>query len=62
MTRLRTIPKAVAELKAKDPNTSVSNHALRRWILDGHIPCIKVGKNYVVSMDAIETFMSKAEF
>lgn len=57
MARMRSLPKAVEELKAKDPETCVSICVLRRWVKSGTVPSVKTGKNFLVNLDALEAFM-----
>lgn len=58
MARMRSIPKAVEEIRAKDPETCISMCVLRRWVKEGKVPSRKTGKNYLVNVDALETYMS----
>lgn len=61
MATMRTVPKAVAEIKAKDPCACLSASTLRRWVKEGKLHSVKVGKNYLVSMEAVEEFLSGAQ-
>lgn len=56
MATLRTIPQAVAEYKARDPRTVLSETRLRRLIKRGEIPHRKFGKNFVVSMESLDQY------
>lgn len=58
MPMMRTPPKAVEEIKKKDPSSSITLAALRRWIKSGDIPSVKVGRNALVDMDKLEAFLS----
>ena len=58
MARIRTLPRAVAECREKDPSTCVTLNALRQWVRQGVIPSTRAGKNYLVDMDKLETFLS----
>lgn len=58
MARIRTIPKAVEEIKAKDPGTCITLNALRQWVRQGLVPSAKAGKNSLVDMDNLEAFLS----
>lgn len=58
MARIRTLPKAVEECKAKDPHTCVTLNALRQWVRQGLVPSTKAGKNFLVDMDKLEAFLS----
>jgi len=58
MSRMRTIEKAAAELKAADPETALSEYMLRRLILSGQIPSVKPGGKYLVNMDVLERYLN----
>ena len=58
MARIRTIPKAVEEIKEKDPGTSVSLTALRRWVKEGKIRHFDGGKSPLVDLDEVERMVS----
>lgn len=60
MARMRSIPKAVEEIRKKDPETCVSESVLRRWVKSGTIPSVKTGKNFLVNLDALEAYMECA--
>lgn len=49
--RLRTIPKAIEEIKAIDPNTCFTTTALRRMIANGEIPVIHIASKRLVNLD-----------
>ena len=58
MAKMRSIPKAVEEIREKDPATCISVCVLRRWVKEGKVPSRKTGKNYLVNMDALEAYMA----
>ena len=58
MAKMRSIPKAVEEIRAKDPETCISLCVLRRRVKEGKVPSRKTGKNYLVNMDALEAYMA----
>ncbi len=58
MTKLRTIDKAVDELKKADPDTALTVWALRQLVKNGAIPVLKVGNKQLVSMEAVENFVA----
>ena len=62
MARIRTIPKAVEEIKEKDPGTSVSLTALRRWVKEGKIRHFDGGKSPLVDLDEVERMVSGAAY
>lgn len=54
MPRIRTIPKAVEEIRAADPNTSISYQRLLRWVRDNKIRSFDGGKCRLVDLDEVE--------
>ena len=55
--RIRTLPQAVKEMRAADPDTCVTLNALRCWVKSGAIPSTKAGKNFLVDMDALNQYI-----
>lgn len=60
MARIRTMPKAVDELREADPNTVVTYPRLRRWVKEGRIRSFDGGKSPLVDLDEIERLVSNA--
>lgn len=58
MVRMRSIPKAVAEIRVKDPETNITAGILRRWVKEGKLPMIKTGKNFLVNMELLENYLA----
>ena len=59
MVRIRTIPKAVAEIKAQDPGSYINARLLRRWLKDGTIKPVKGSYTYtLVNLDELERFLA----
>lgn len=54
MSRIRTIPKAVEEMKKKDPNTCITLSAMRRWVKQGKVKSFDGGKIRLVDLDEVE--------
>lgn len=54
---VRTIDKAIEELRKKDPDTPVTAYTLRRWIKSGVIPSVKSGNKYLVNMEILENYL-----
>ena len=59
MVRMRTIRQCVAELRTIDPNTAITASALRRWVREGEINVVQVGSKQLVSLEAVELYISK---
>lgn len=56
--RVRTVPKAVKEIKAADPNSFVNEKMLREFIKAGYIKRIECGyKYFLVDLDELERFL-----
>ena len=53
LPRMRTIKKAIAEIRANDPETSFSETRLRKLINSGVIPALKDGQRYLVDMNVL---------
>lgn len=53
LPRMRTIKKAMAEIRAGDPDTSFSETRLRKLINCGIIPALKDGQRYLVDMNVL---------
>lgn len=59
MVRIRTIPKAVAEIKAQDPGSYINERLLRRWLKDGTIKPVNGSYAYtLVNLDELERFLA----
>ena len=54
MASIRTIPKAVEAIKAKDPETCLTEYMLRKWIRTGKIKTFNEGTFYLVDLDELE--------
>lgn len=62
MVRVRTIPKAVKEIKEKDPGSYINERLLRRWIKDGIIKPINGSYTYtLINLDELERVLEGAE-
>lgn len=60
MLHTRTIKEAAAYFKAADPNTCLTETAIRTLILTGKVPSAKVGKKYLITLEALEAFLQGA--
>ena len=57
--KLRTIPQAFEEIRAKDPDTAMSVSLLRRLVSSGEIPSVPNGKHPLVNISVVEKYMSE---
>lgn len=51
--RMRTVSKAVAELKKLDPDTDFTERALRRMIAKKEIPTVLIGNKNLINLDLL---------
>lgn len=51
--RIRSFSKAIEEIKAEDPNTSLSLHGLKTLAENGQISTVKVGNRTYVEMNQL---------
>ena len=59
MRRMRTIPQAAAWAKETDPQTALTQTALRRLVLTGEIPHVAVGKKRLVALEDLESYLEQ---
>ena len=55
---VRTIKGVVDELHKDDPDTSVTEYALRSWIKSGALPSVKSGNKYLLDMEVVRKFLA----
>ena len=55
--KIRTIAKAIEEIKRIDPETAITARFIKEGIANGKIPIIKVGNKVLVNMESIYTFL-----
>lgn len=58
MVRVRSIQETYQMLKADDPESHVTTSMLRRWVADGTLPCIRVGRKILLNFDTVLAFLS----
>lgn len=58
MVHTRTIKQAAEWFKEQDPNTCLSETAIRALVRSGKVPCGMVGKKYLVTIEALEEYLS----
>lgn len=51
--RMRTAAKIVAELKAMDPNSEVSEHYIRQLVKKGIVPVTWAGSKALINLDDV---------
>ena len=58
LPRMRTIPETIKLLREYDPETCLTETALRRMVLTNQIPYTRVGKKYLINVDALIRYLS----
>ena len=61
MLHKRTIREAAAWFKSQDPQTCLTETAIRTLLRSGRVPCVRVGKKYLVTIEALEAYLSGDE-
>ena len=57
MSRMRTIEQAATHFKACDPATALTKTAIRRLVISGELPCVRVGQKYLLDLDVLEAYL-----
>lgn len=55
--RMRTIREASEHITAVDPETALTQTALRRLVKTGAIPSVRIGTKYLVALEAVEEYL-----
>ena len=53
LPRMRTIAETIRLLREQDPDTCLTETALRRMVITGEIPSVRVGKKYLIDIDHV---------
>lgn len=61
MLHTRTIREAAVWFKSQDPHTCLTETAIRTLLRSGRVPCVRVGKKYLVTIEALEAYLSGGE-
>ena len=54
---MRGIKQSITELKQNDPETALTEKALRRLVLTGAIPSVRIGTKYLINMDVLNNYL-----
>ena len=57
MVRARTIREAAVFFREKDPQTCLTETAIRTLLRTGVVPSVRVGKKYLVTVEALESYL-----
>lgn len=55
--RMRTAPKIVAEIKALDPGSEVTEHYIRQLVKAGTVPVVWAGSKALINLDDVLTLL-----
>ena len=58
MLHTRTIREAAVWFKSQDPQTCLTETAIRTLVRGGKVPSVKVGKKYLVTLEALEAYLT----
>lgn len=58
MVRTRTIKEAAAYFRKTDTQTCLTETAIRTLLRTGAVPSVRVGKKYLVSLEALEGYLT----
>jgi len=58
MIHTRTIREAAAHFRTIDPQTSLTETAIRTLLRTGAVASIRVGKKYLVTIEALEAYLA----
>ncbi len=57
MVHTRTIREAAAYFQANDPHTCLTETAIRTLLRTGAVPSARVGRKYLVTLEALEAYL-----
>lgn len=57
MLHTRTIKEAAAFFRESDPQTCLTETAIRTLLRTGKVPCARIGKKYLVTIEALEDYL-----
>ena len=58
MPRMRTIPKAAAEIREMDPETALTEKGLRRLVKQGRIPAVAMESRLLVDLNKVCEYLA----
>lgn len=57
MDNFKTPPKAIRACKEKDPSFPVTERTLRKWMNEGKVYSVSLGRTRLVSMESLEDYL-----
>lgn len=62
LRRMRTIPEALAEVRALDEQTAITPYCIRMLCKGKRVRCIYTGRKILVDLDDLIRFLNGAEY
>ncbi len=59
--RMRTIAEVTSFFQSEDPQTAITKSMIRRLVVSGALPSVRIGTKYLVSIEAVECFLKGEE-
>lgn len=56
MSKMRTIKETTKYIKEKDPDTAITEYAIRKMVANKQIKSIRTGKKYLINIEEVERF------
>lgn len=56
--KVRKIKNSLEEIKAEDPNTCLTEYAIRQMIANGEISHIRRGRKILIDLDELKEYLS----
>ena len=56
--QMRTIDQIARLIRDKDPETALTKTAIRRLVVTGAVPSVRVGQKYLVSLEAVDNYLA----
>ncbi len=57
LPKIRTIDAAAEWLRENDPDTALTKTALRRLVVTGQLPSIRIGQKYLIDLDILSDYL-----
>lgn len=56
--KLRKIKETITEVKREDPNSSLTEYAIRQMVINGEISHIRRGRKILIDLDELKEYLS----
>lgn len=55
--RMRTILEAAEYVRSSDPETALTKTAIRRLVVTGILPSVRVGQKYLIALENLDAYL-----